>query len=280
MLLARKTEYEKGRTMMKKFKTLLVTLLVLVLISTLLTGCGGGEKTTNNVSAANSQSETSANVASNQSLATGNTIADSYTAYIDAKAAMISKLTEGLTANPETLFASMALLGITMIDLVMLPASFLGMGQEEVVAGLSFMNAKDIQYSESGNGYKISYSDAENKVTVFTANYDATAEAMTSSVTIGDNESLSADYRKTSYGYVGQYYMKNDDGTINVYKLTLRGEDGIIGVSSTAIYTPLTGSESFDFPKTCEEWYAVTGNTITGVMANGTAVNIVIPDAN
>ena len=79
---------------------------------------------------------------------------------------------------------------------------------------------------------------------------------------------------KTAFGYVGQYYFLNDDGTTSIYKIAVDGEDGTIGISSIpGKPAALTGSESADFPKVCEEWYSVTGTTITGQTLDGTDLN-------
>ena len=43
----------------------------------------------------------------------------------------------------------------------------------------------------------------------------------------------------------------------------------------------LTGSEAADFPKTAKEWYAISGNTITGMTAEGKSVNFeYVPSEN
>ena len=54
---------------------------------------------------------------------------ESYSAYIQAKGELITKLTDALANNPGTEFTSMSLLGVSMVDLAMLPASSFGLGR-------------------------------------------------------------------------------------------------------------------------------------------------------
>ena len=65
---------------------------------------------------------------------------------------------------------------------------------------------------------------------------------------------------------MGQTYVIGDDGSTYLYLLTVTGTDGVVGMSEASEKpAALTGSEAIDFPKQCQEWYAIDGNKVTGV---------------
>ena len=191
-------------------------------------------------------------------------VAESYTAYLEAKNAVLTKLTDGISNNPDTVMAALSFMGIAKVDLAALPASLFGLGQEAVSAGLSMVGATDVKYTENGNSYTVSYSDEENNAYVFSGTYDPAADALTCTATKNGTESISMEYRKTAFGYAGQYYMLNDDGTAEIYMIAVDGENGTIGISSaTEKPAALTGSE-------------VSPNAVTGTdaAAAGNADNL------
>lgn len=200
----------------------------------------------------------------------GTNVAESYAAYLEAKNAVIIKITDGFSNNPDAGMAVLSFLGIGMTDLALLPVSFFGMGQETMEMGLSMMGATNIQYAENGNNYTVTYSDKENKKFTYSGTYNPAIDALTCTVTENGAESTYSEYRKTAFGYTGQYYFLNEDGTTSIYMIAVDGEDGIIGISTTpGKPAALTGSEAADFPKACSEWYSVNGTTITGKTSDG-----------
>jgi len=213
--------------------------------------------------------------ADNNVTSTGYPVADSYTAYMNAKQVPMSKLSDGIGNNAESLSASFTILGVAMADLSMLPVSIFGMGEEAAAMTLSMLNATDVKYTENGNSYTVSYVDANGVKNEFSGTYDAAADALVCSSTADGKENLYAEYRKTSFGYVSQYYFVNEDGTTSLYQFAVNGEDGTLGVSSSQTAQPaaLTGSESADFPTALPEWYSITGSTITGKTSEGTELN-------
>ncbi|MGE4277333.1 MAG: hypothetical protein AB7E30_09215 [Lawsonibacter sp.] len=269
---------------MRNSRWFLAAVLLAALLTTGLTGCGGREKPSADGGAAASERQSAQdgsdapNAGEEQPegdrAATGYPIADSYTAYVDAKTTMTSKMIDGLSGNPDTALASLGLLGGVMVDMVMLPVSFFGMDQEAAATGLAFMNASGVEYEENADGYAIRYTDAQGRACVFEGTYDEAADALACKATNDGADSLYGEYQKTPFGYVGQYYIRNDDGTVLIYRISIQGEDGVFGISGADRYTPLTGAETVDFPKECEEWYAVSRNAITGVMADGTQVDV------
>jgi len=205
----------------------------------------------------------------------GYPVADSYTAYLSAKEVVMSKLTDGLGSSADSLSASFTLLGVAMVDLGMLPVSFFGIGEEAAAMGLSMLSAEDVKYTENGNNYSISYMDSNGASIAFSGTYDPAADALVCSSTTDGKENFYSEYRKTSFGYVSQYYFVNEDGTTSLYQFAVNGEDGTFGVSANETAQPaaLTGSEAADFPTALPEWYSIAGSTITGKTSEGTELN-------
>ncbi len=265
---------------MYKCFTVLLTVMMLALV---FTGCSPSPSadtqesadTSESVSADTSASAEEPTEADNPASLAAGTAAESFSAYTNAKTAVITKLSDGLSNNEQTVYASMTILGVTMADLVMLPAGFFGAGEDAVNAGLALFSYSDIKYTENGNSYSVSYSDQQGDSYVFSGTYDAAADALACTAQKNGKDYFFSEYRRTSYGYVSQYYFINGDGTTSLYQFTLSGEDGALGYSTTQSSQPaaLTGSEAADFPTALPEWYSITGSTIKGVMSDGTEVN-------
>ena len=264
-------------------KKILILVLAVMVLSLVFAGCGQAPAADTQQSAdvspaaiddASAPSDDTAAVSEAPASGAG-TPAESYVAFTQAKSAVVTKLSDGLSNNQDTVFASMTLLGITMADLMMLPVSFFGAGEEAASVGLAMLNASDVKYSENGNSYAITYTDEQGDTYVFSGTYDAAADALTCTAQKNGENSFSSEYRKTSYGYVSQYFFINDDGTTNLYQFAISGEDGAFGVSTTQTAQPaaLTGSEAADFATALPEWYSIQGSTITGVMSDGTEIN-------
>jgi len=255
-------------------KKTLYVLIAVLLMASLFAGCGKpaaskpGQPETNAP-----ESVDTAVLPESPAVGSGNA-AESYSAYLEAKNAVFTKLTDGISNNPDTALAALSFLGIAAVDLATLPVSFFGLGQEAVNAGLSFVGATGVKYTENGNSYTVSYSDDENNAYVFSGTYDPAADALTCTATKNGKESIFMEYRKTAFGYAGQYYMLNDDGTADVYMVAADGENGTIGIASSSEKpAALTGSVSADFPKACDQWYSIQGATITGKTSDGKEIS-------
>ena len=199
---------------------------------------------------------------------------ESYSAYIQAKGELLTRLSDALASNPETAFSSMSLLGISMVDLALLPASSFGLGEASANMALGFLRAEDIVYSENGNQYSVKYKGEDGSNYELQGEYDKSADALKCTSLVDGKETLTSEHRKTSYGYVSQTYVVNDDGSTYVYQLTATGNDGVVGMSKASEKpSSLTGSESIDFPKQCQEWYAMNGNRVTGLTADGDEIS-------
>ncbi len=264
-------------------KKIFILLLAVLMLSLCFTGCGQGAASDTQETAGVSETasggvsapaEESAAV-SDMPVSGAGTPAESYTAFVKAKSAVITKLSDGLSKNKSTVFASMTLLGASMADLVMLPVSFFGAGGEAASTGLKMLNASDVQYSENGNTYSITYTDEQGDTYVFNGTYDAAADALACTAQKAGKDFFYSEYRRTSYGYVSQYYFINDDDTTSLYQFAISGEDGTFGVSTTQASQPaaLTGSEAADFPAALPEWYSIQGSVITGLMSDGTEID-------
>ncbi len=200
----------------------------------------------------------------------------SFGAYMDAKSKLISTLSDALATNPGTEFNSMSLLGVVMVDIALAPVSCFGLGQNAAVATLGILGAEDVEYSESGNQYSIKYRNKDGKKCELQGEYNKAADALKCIVKIDGKESLISEYRKTSFGYVSQIYAVNEDGSTYVYQLAVSDKNGAVGISKVSAVPPsLTGNEKIDFPKQCQEWYAIEGDEVTGVTSDGKKISFV-----
>ena len=196
-----------------------------------------------------------------------------YSAYMEAKSAVLTPLMDALGNNPDTMMSAFSFLGITMSDLYLLPAMYFGLGETSVATALAMMGAKDVTYSEQGNQYTVTYKDSNDKTTTLTGTYEKGKSLIAVGSTNG-TENVFAETYRTAFGYVGQFYFIADDGTATLYQVAINGKDGVFGVITGGQRpAPLTGSESADFPKSAKEWYAISGNNVTGMTADGKSIS-------
>jgi len=274
------------KTKRNKYMRFLFQLTAMILIAVLFAGCGKNTAASEDKPAEEVKSEDtilpSEQQSENLEQQDGNsdisgspaTASESYGAYIQAKGELVSRLSDALASNPETAFSSMSLLGISMVDLALLPASSFGLGEASANMALGFLGAEDIVYSENGNKYSVKYKGKDGSDYELQGEYDKTADALKCISLVDGKETLTCEHRRTSYGYVSQTYVIDDDGSTYVYKLTVSGIDGVVGMSQVSeVPSSLTGSESIDFPKQCQEWYAITGDKVTGVTADGDEIS-------
>ncbi len=201
-------------------------------------------------------------------------VSEAYANYTNVKSEVVSKLMDGLSSNDATAMQSMSLLGVVMVDLTFLPVAYFGLGQETVVAGMSFLGMEGVTYSENGNTYSIKYNTEEGDTFVVGGTYDPIADALVTTGSQNGSENIYSEYHKTPFGYVGQYFLTSEDGGSYLYQIAISGTDGVIGTSTVSSKpTALSGNESADFPKSCDEWYAINGSTISGKTSDGTAFN-------
>ena len=265
--------------------------LSLMMIAFVLTGCAKAKDAAEDVAAqaveaaeAGETVESAAATDAQQSAPSGadsDTASAFYSAYMEAKSAVLNRLMDGIGNNPDTMMSAFSFLGISMSDLYLLPAMYFGLGEGSVATALSMMGAKDVIYDEQGNQYTVTYKNAEDKESSLTGTYDKGKSLVAIGKTNGKEDVFAQTYR-TSFGYVGQFYFIAEDGTATLYQVSISGSDGVFGViSGVDRPAPLTGNEGADFPMAAKEWYAITGSTITGLTADGKQINFeYVPSEN
>ncbi len=203
-------------------------------------------------------------------------VSSSFSAYMEEKNKLLSRLSDALTTNPDTVYYSMSILDVVMVDIILAPAACFGLGQNVAIATLKSLGAEDVEYSESGNQYSIKYRNNDGKKYELEGEYNKAADSLKCIVKIDGKESLISEYRKTSFGYVSQIYAVNEDGSTYVYQLAVSDKNGAVGISKVSAVPPsLTGNEKIDFPKQCQEWYAIEDDTVTGVTSDGKKISFV-----
>jgi len=256
-------------------------LTAIILIVLLLVGCGGNVPSGKNEPEDEGKSEEVVQPGQQQDEGSDKAgspanASESFAAYSEAKGELVTILTDALAKNPGTEMNSMSLLAVALVDLAVIPASCFGLGEEAATMALGMMALKDVVYSENGNQYSVKYTNAEGEQYELQGVYDKAADALRCTSLFDGKESLIWEYRKTSFGYVGQFYVTNEDGTRYVYKLAVSGMDGALGISEASAAPPaLTGSETIDFPKQSTEWYAIKGDAVTGLTADGKEISFV-----
>ena len=272
-------------------KKLLSLALSLMMVAFMLTGCAKAKDAAEDVAAqAVEAAETGETVEdatttdAQQSAPSGadyDTASAFYTAYTEAKSDVLNRLMDGIGNNPDTMMSAFSFLGISMSDLYLLPALYFGLGEGSVATALSMMGAKDVIYDEQGNQYTVTYKNSNDKDATLVGTYDKGRSLLAIGTTDGV-ENVYSDVYRTSFGYVGQFYVVADDGTATLYQVAISGSDGVFGVITGADRpAPLTGNESADFPKSAKEWYAINGSSITGLTAEGKSVSFeYVPSEN
>lgn len=198
--------------------------------------------------------------------------ADLYIEYSGAKNDLVSNIMDALGEYPEIGFEGLSLLGAVMVDVLAMPAAFMGLGEVAVSAGLAAAGATDVEYEEDGNSYKVTFSSVEGKKTEFLGEYDPAADALLVEVAMDDGSYMFYECRRSPYGFVGQVFTYSEDGTTEVLKVAVDTETkgGTIGISSDAGQpAPITGREPIDFPKDCQRWYSIVEDTFTCLTSTG-----------
>lgn len=268
---------------MKKWIALFVAMMLAL---TLLAGCSGPGRTDtddDDQEVSSEVSDTTTEVSddvsaeapvTNGTVSTGNPVVDSYTAFTDAKYVVINRLTDGLGQDENAMMAYITIAGVSMADLALAPIAMMGYDEATVAASMAYLGAQGVIYSVDGNSYTMTYTGSDGKAMVYNAIFNPAAESMVMMVSVDGAETVYSEYYKTSFGYVSQSYFASDDGTGTLYQYSITGEDGVFGYSNaSAKPAALTGNEPASFPQNCDEWYAVTGNTITGENSDGAAIN-------
>lgn len=248
--------------MKKILKTSLILIITIALVLS-LTGCGKEEdKPAGTQGGKGSESNTAAPM----------NLSESYGKFTQAKGDMITKIIDGMGDNVDFTL-SMTLLGVTMVDLAIFPASVCGLDEVGARAGLSIF-FENIDYKDEGNGkYTITYKNAEGDTGKFVANYDVATDSVQVELYDENNTlSLRMEYIKIAEGYAAQYYMVSD-GEGSVYKIMFTSDDVSLGIfeatsEPNSIYK---GSTSFadDWTKGGSIWAEHKGG-VTKSIVDGT----------
>ncbi|HHV96179.1 MAG TPA: hypothetical protein GXX37_06850 [Clostridiaceae bacterium] len=203
-------------------------------------------------------------------------VSSSFSAYMEEKNKLLSRLSDALTTNPDTVYYSMSILDVVMVDIILAPAACFGLGQNVAIATLESLGAEGVVYSESGNQYSIKYQNNDGKKYELEGEYNKAADSLKCIVKIDGKEGLISEYLKTSFGYVSQIYTISEDGSAHIYQMAVSDENGALGISKVSAAPPaLTDDEKIDFPKQCQEWYAIEDDTVTGVTSDGKKISFV-----
>ena len=101
----------------------------------------------------------------------------------------------------------------------------------------------------------------------FSAKYDPDAGCITVSATEDGRLKYHAEYRKTEYGYIAQYYEPADrirDRRSFRVLITLRDGNGIIGIEENDTQPgALSGLEAYASPHALARWFSLEGEIIT-----------------
>jgi hypothetical protein len=275
---------------MKKIVSVALSLLMIAFV---LTGCAKAKDAAMDAASDAIAATENADASSNDSAAQNDaqqsapagskndTASEFVGAYMEAKSAALTRLMDGLSNNQDTMTNALSFLGISMSDLYLLPAMYFGLGESSVATALAMMGAKDVTYNEQGNTYTITYNNSEEKAAKLVGTYDKGRSIMAVGSTDGVEDTFFEAFR-TSFGYVSQFYFISDGGIGTVYQVAVNGTDGTFSIiTETGKPAALTGNEAADFPKSAKEWYAINGNTITGMTADGKSVNFeYVPSEN
>ncbi len=192
---------------MKKFFSLSFLTLFIFALAFSFTGCGEKQNTSgNDYTPDNITNETKVK-----------NLSESYGKYTELKTQMLDKISENASNSDGGLALSMSMLGLTMVDLVALPATVCGLDETGVKAGLGFFY-KDVTYDAEGNNYTITYKDSEGNEQKFLAEYDPKADSAKINIYEKDDLIFTLEYIKTEKGYASQYYAKDDDETFTTSK--------------------------------------------------------------
>lgn len=214
----------------------ILSLLLAVLIGIQLIGCGNSTKNlqgddrqvtasqSDTVAGENNKKTDKANepAAGKTDKGAGLSIADSYSIFIDTKSFLAERIIGGLSSDPELSLISLDLAGVIMVDLLMIPVSFFGLGEVAAKSGLAVLQLADVEYKESGNKYTLKYKDNDGKSHTFEGVYDEKADWLVCKATEDDQNILNAEYYQTSFGYIAQYNFIDDNGNATTLKISIQ----------------------------------------------------------
>jgi cytoskeletal protein RodZ len=139
---------------------------------------------------------------------------EGYTNYITVKGAATDRITAA-SENSDALAmaASMSMLGIAMVDLSCIALT--GFSGDAAASEMAFgmLGMKDVDITQKGNDYSITYTDANGDKLKQTCTYDVSKDQLTSTAYNADGSvSMFFEYVNLGGAYAAQYYYPEGDG--------------------------------------------------------------------
>lgn len=176
-------------------KKIAILVVVLIVSGLLLIGCGReGSGNQDQPATEPMKTEEPPKETEKEEQPSGSSAADSYSAYLDAKSELISSLSDAILNDPAAGTALLSFLQVTVIDMAMWPAAFLGQGEATAVLGMGYLGIEGVDYQSAGNESRMVYLDTDGKEAVFAGNYDDKADWYTITLKVEGKETLYSEY--------------------------------------------------------------------------------------
>lgn len=237
---------------MKKFTCLA---LCLILVVSLFSACSKTETPATEVpevvptSTEAAEAETEAPVAESSteiqaasSDKTGIPVIDSFNAFIDTKAEVFGKMQEAISADPNSFNMMMGLLEPAVMDLEMIPITFLQSADAATILG-----NKSCIIEGDDKDFKIAIINNQEENLLCLGKYDPSKDLLSYSVSLNNAPSSQIDYAQDHNGtYISQYYVYSTKHTI---RMVFNKTDFAIGITTDDVPpTPFeTSLPSIDF---------------------------------
>ena len=168
---------------------------------------------------------------------------------------------------------AMTLLPVSMVDLSLIPLTFLAADLQAASAGLAILGMNDVDIDKSGDQYTMTYADGDGNKVVQTCVYDKASDSIQTSIAdAAGTETLFFESVRVGNGYASQYFTKNDDGTFT--KITSFCDEsnitafGVESADSKPASIFKNNGMTVDFVKNGESYIILNGDTLT-VFENG-----------
>jgi hypothetical protein len=161
----------------------------------------------------------------------------------------------------------MTLFTVGIVDLALIPLTVVSAG-EGSEAALEMFNLKDVNITQSGNDYTVTYTDPENGAITLTCKYDPAADSMVSTVSDSEGkEQMFFEYVRTGDNYASQYYINKGDDTFTLLTAFINDTDiAAFGIApADAKPASIIGNTSLtqDFVKNDELYFILNGDKLT-----------------
>lgn len=270
---------------MKKIATIIV---LFVMMLSMLSGCfmfpkkfAGPPESSQSGIGQDAQATGSAEQDSSDpaSLAPATNPAQGYNNYIAVKGDAYDRVSDAAEKSDTLAFTvSMNMVGMTFIDLYLIPLTVFGTDAQAVQMALGFFGLKDVEYNGVGNEFSVSYTNSDGATIKQTCTYDPAKDQMTSTVYEADGK-VSVFFEYVNQGnntYASQYYYLSN-GSYQVMRAYF-DQDNVAAFSTvTAAEEPAsilgkTGLNE-DFVKNSESYMILKDGKITVFDKGTTSTN-------